>query len=102
MKYFLRFLFFFALVTANVALAQSVTQDQMQTAMAANDWTKWNIFGLNAVVIVRVLGEIYSALKNGGGLLGIGRAILYGQNLPKAIADDYREELKAKPKSDQP
>lgn len=98
MKIALRVLFFFALVTANVALAQSVTQDQMQTAMAADDWTKWNIFGLNAVVIVRVLGEIYSALKNGGGLLGIGRAIIYGQNVPKAIAHDYHEELKPQPK----
>lgn len=95
MKILLRFAFFFALVTANVALAQSVTQDQMTTAIAADDWTKWNIFGLNAVVIVRVIGEIYSALKNGGGLLGIGRAILYGQNLPKVIADDYKEELKS-------
>lgn len=102
MKLLFRFLFFFALVTANVALAQLVDdKGQMLSVSAADDWTKWNIFGLNAVVIVRVLGEVYSTLKNGGGLLGIGRAIIYGQNVPKAIAHDYHEELKPQPKPDQ-
>lgn len=97
MKILFRFLFLFALVMANVALAQSVTQDQLQSVAAEDDWTKWNIFGLNAVVVLRVLGEIYAALKNGGGLVGIWRAIIYGQNVPKPIAQDYKHELKGQP-----
>jgi len=42
---------------------------------------------------IRLLGEAFSSLRNGGGLVGLWRTLLYGQNLPKAIADDYKEEL---------
>lgn len=97
MKILFRWMFLFALVMANVALAQSVTPAQMETAINQDDWTKWNIFGLNAVVVLRVLGEVYAALKNGGGLIGIWRAIIYGQNVPKPIAQDYKHELKGQP-----
>ena len=46
-----------------------------------------------AVIVLRVLGEAFSALKNGGGLVGLFRTICYGEGIPKAIAHDYHEEL---------
>jgi hypothetical protein len=86
--------FLVSLIFANVALAQSQLIETNTFGIPDTDWTRWNIFGLNAVVLARVLGEIYSSLKNGGGLVGVWRAIIYGQNVPKAIASDYHEELK--------
>ena len=47
-----------------------------------------------ALVVMRVLGETFSSLKNGGGLIGLFRAVMYGANVPGPIAQDYKEELK--------
>lgn len=48
------------------------------------------------LLVIRVAGEAFSSLKNGGGLIGLGRSILYGQNVPKPIAQDYKAELASK------
>lgn len=55
-----------------------------------------------ALVVMRVLGEAFGALKNGGGLIGLGRTILYGQGLPTVVAKDYHDELSAKPNDPTP
>jgi hypothetical protein len=96
MNLLIRWMFFLVLVSANVALAQSVG-DPAQTASSHPDWTKLNIFGLNGVVVVRVLGEAYGSLRNGGGLVGLWRTLIYGQSVPKAIAKDYEKELEPHP-----
>lgn len=50
--------------------------------------------GFKVVVVLRILGEGYSALRSGGGLVGIYRGIVFGENVPKPIAKDYKNELK--------
>ncbi|MDR1283330.1 MAG: hypothetical protein LBK99_21305, partial [Opitutaceae bacterium] len=37
--------------------------------------------------------EGISALRNGTGLIGLWRSILFGQNVPRPIATDYQAEL---------
>lgn len=49
-----------------------------------------------ALVIFRFIGEAIGSLRNGGGLVGLFRSIVYGQGVPKPIATDYKVEL-AKP-----
>lgn len=47
---------------------------------------------------LRILCEGYSALRSGGGIVGIYRGIVFGENMPKPVVKDYAEELKIKPK----
>lgn len=59
------------------------------------DWfTQLNI--LTLVVVGRLAGELIGALRNQGGLVGIFRAVVFGQSVPKAIAVDYKQELAPK------
>lgn len=48
-----------------------------------------------ALVVLRLIGETIGSLRNGGGLVGWFRSVLYGQSVPKPIAQDYKQELKA-------
>jgi hypothetical protein len=50
---------------------------------------KWAIL---AWFIVTNAGRFYSAVRNGGGLRGIYRGLIFGENTPKAVADDYKPE----------
>lgn len=43
--------------------------------------------------ILRVLAEAYSALRSGGGIVGIYRGVVYGENMPKVVTQDYAKEL---------
>jgi len=47
--------------------------------------------------IFRLLAEAYSALRSGGGILGIYRGVVYGENMPKVVTRDYAKELKLSP-----
>jgi len=49
------------------------------------------------LVLVRYSGEIFSALRNRGGLRGIYRGVVFGENVPRPISNDYSRELKLKP-----
>lgn len=42
----------------------------------------WQLNGVTLLLIVTTLGRIYSALKGGGGLIGVWRGIVYGTNTP--------------------
>ena len=38
---------------------------------------------LTLIIITQVLGRAYAGLKSGGGLVGLWRGIVFGQNTPK-------------------
>lgn len=50
-------------------------------------------------IALRILCEGYSAIRAGGGLVGIYRGIVFGENMPRQVVTDYAKELKIKPKS---
>lgn len=50
----------------------------------------WAFFG------TKLLGEIYSSIRAGGGLRRILMSIWLGEQLPKVVADDYKAELNPK------
>ncbi len=66
--------------------------DSLSTALSGLHLSEGRIALI--MLVIRLLGEGISTLRNGGGLLGLGRSIIYGQNLPAAVARDYKEELK--------
>lgn len=45
---------------------------------------------------VKYLAELYSTVRNGGGLKRIIMAFWFGENLPKVVATDYKVELDTK------
>jgi hypothetical protein len=46
------------------------------------------------LLVVRFSGEAFSAIKSRGGLRGIYRGLLLGENMPRVVTDDYSKELK--------
>jgi hypothetical protein len=44
-------------------------------------------------IAIKYLAELYSSVKNGGGLRRIIMSFWFGENLPTVIAKDYKEEL---------
>lgn len=50
----------------------------------------WVVMGLS------FLGKLYGAAVAGGGIRAIVLRVWYGQNIPKAIAEDYHAELNQK------
>lgn len=48
------------------------------------------------IQLVLLFGSFYRSMSNGAGLIGSWKNFLYGQNVPKPIAQDYKEELKKK------
>jgi len=59
-------------------------------------WITW------AMIAVKYGAELYSSVRNGGGLKRIIMAFWFGENLPKAVACDYHDELKTNPPVDKP
>ncbi len=48
-------------------------------------------------IALKYLAEFYSSVRNGGGLKRIIMSFWFGENLPKVVATDYKEELKTNP-----
>lgn len=46
---------------------------------------------------LKYLSELYSAVRNGGGLRRIVLSFWFGENLPKVVAQDYSKELSTPP-----
>lgn len=46
---------------------------------------------------LKYLGEFYSTVRAGGGLKRIFMSFIYGEQLPKVIAEDYKQELSTPP-----
>lgn len=64
---------------------------------------KYQMLATWAVIGTKYLSELYSSVKNGGGLKRIVMAFWFGENVPKVIATDYKAELNTSaPKTDAP
>lgn len=59
----------------------------------SKDIKDWQLNGLTLIVLVKIAGEGFSAIRNGGGLRRILLSIWFGENVPKPIAADYSAEL---------
>lgn len=63
-------------------------------------WSQWVLL---LAGIARIVAEGYRSLANGSGLIGMWKNLLYGTNIPKPIAQDYKKELSKPPfPNDQP
>ncbi len=58
---------------------------------------EWQVRIGFAMIAVKYLAEAYSAVRNGGGLKRIIMAFWFGENLPKVVATDYKQELTTPP-----
>lgn len=47
-----------------------------------------------------LLGRAYTAIRNGGGLMGIWNGLVFGTNVPKAVAVDYKADIETEAKKD--
>jgi hypothetical protein len=52
----------------------------INTTALPSEWQAWLAIG---IVALQLLGRAYHALRNGGGLVGIWRAIMFGTNTPQ-------------------
>jgi hypothetical protein len=58
---------------------------------------QYQVYILYGGIALRVLGELYSAVRAGGGLKRIFQTIWCGEGVPKVIAEDYKKELSTPP-----
>lgn len=58
---------------------------------------EWQVRIGFAMIALKYLLEGYSAIRNGGGLKRILMAFWFGENLPKVVAVDYKQELNPPP-----
>lgn len=52
-------------------------------------YVTWVVFGL------KMASELWSSIRNGGGLRKILLSFWFGENLPRPLAEDYKKELEA-------
>lgn len=43
----------------------------------------WQLNGLTLLILIQLAGRAYAGLSKGGGLVGVGKGILFGTNTPK-------------------
>jgi hypothetical protein len=44
---------------------------------------EWQLNGVTVVLAIMLLGRLYSAIRKGGGLRGLWRGLVFGENVPK-------------------
>ena len=58
---------------------------------------QWQLWATWFFIAIKYGAEGYSAIRGGGGLKRIIMAFWFGENVPKVIAQDYKEELNTTP-----
>lgn len=61
---------------------------------AATKWAAWSAF---LGIVFKALAEGYSSVVAGGGLKRIFMSFVFGEQVPKVIANDYKAELSTAP-----
>lgn len=61
-----------------------VTQEMMDAPI--KDW-QLNLTTL--AIAAMILGRVYKSIRSGGGIRGIYRGLVYGENVPKNVLEDY-------------
>lgn len=57
---------------------------------------KYQVAALAGTMALKWLAELYSTIRNGGGLKRVLMSFWFGEQTPKVIANDYKEELATK------
>lgn len=83
-----------AVAHATEVVATSVPSTDGVTDFLNTPFQELQLNGLTLIVVAKLLGEAYSAVRKGGGLRRIILSFWFGENVPKPIADDYKAELK--------
>lgn len=63
--------------------------------MLSRPFSEWQLNLTTLFLMLMLAGRLFKSLKSGGGLIGIWRGILYGENIPTPIAKDYAREIEA-------
>ncbi len=61
---------------------------------------KYQTFFACCYLMIKMLAELYSSIKAGGGLRRIILSFWFGEQVPKVIATDYKKELDTTPPMD--
>jgi hypothetical protein len=78
----------FGLLT--LAFAQEASPlDGLSKDMLDKPLNEWQLNLTTLALAAMILGRAFKAWKNGGGLLGIWRGFLHGENVPQDVAKDY-------------
>lgn len=83
-----------AIVVLGVVLPVTVTlfsqSNDMNIAMPPDmldtNIRNWQLNGVTLLFLIQVLGRVWSGLKNGGGIVGVWKGIVFGENVPKEVA----------------
>lgn len=59
--------------------------------------TQQQLYVTWGMLAVKYLAELYSTVRNGGGMKRIIMAFWFGENLPSVVATDYKKELETAP-----
>lgn len=60
---------------------------------------------IQAYLAFKIIGQLYSSTRTGGGLKRILTSFWFGENIPKPVAQDYKSEMNTIvpiPQKDQP
>lgn len=63
---------------------------------------QYQVYIVAATVALKYITEFYSSIRAGGGLKRILISFWLGEQAPKVVLDDYKEELKPPTKGDSP
>jgi len=69
-------------LVATATLAQTATPTDMPAKMLSTNWKEWQLDGITILFLLGVLGRGASALKAGGGIVGMVKGVLFGTNTP--------------------
>jgi hypothetical protein len=95
MKRFISFLFGVVMLFSCAALyAGDFSSDFAPIANSSINNIQLNMVTVG--LLLRVAGELYSSIRGGGGLRRILTNFWFGENIPKVIAQDYKQELDTK------
>lgn len=81
-------LFTLCLIVAVLMIAMRVMGEssnavpQLPEQLLTTNIKDWQLNGVTLLLLVQVLGRAFAGLKNGGGLVGIYRGIVFGTNTP--------------------
>jgi hypothetical protein len=48
---------------------------------------KWLVYATAAWLLLQNAGRVYQAIRNGGGLVGVWRGVMYGSNVPVKLVE---------------
>jgi uncharacterized phage infection (PIP) family protein YhgE len=74
----------FGILIAILLLAiPAFAQETLPAELLNTNVKDWQLNGVTLLLAISLAGRAYAALKNGGGIVGVVRGMLFGTNTPK-------------------